>query len=218
MDRWLRTLAAAVGSAGVTVAFACKPPAPLAENTAPLVSETEVVMYEPSVPSGPHEKGACWSSSIAVLRAGAWRCTVGNLIHDPCFSIRALHRAVVCGADPATAKPGFVMELAKPLPDADLSAQVKPEPWLMRLADGTVCEKMTGTVADIDGVAVPWGCNDSRANPRPGEDEYYSGVLENLRRGKVWMANKVRYAPTRDPAHPLRVLKRQTVAVRTVWE
>jgi hypothetical protein len=143
---------------------------------------------------------------------------VGNLIRDPCFSIPALHRAVVCGADPATAKPGFVMELTKPLPEADLPAQVKPEPWLMRLADGTVCEKMTGTVADVDGVAVPWGCNDSRANPKSGEDQYYSGVLENLRRGNVWMAEKVRYAPTHDPTHPLRLLERTTVAVRTVWE
>ncbi len=181
-------------------------------------NKTQVIIYQPQVPSGPREKGSCWTGSIAVLRSGAWRCTVGNMIHDPCFSVPSLRGAVVCGADPATAKPGFVMELTKPLPTVDLPAQVKPYPWIMRLTDGTVCEKLTGTMADVDGHAVPWGCNDSRANPQPGQSEFYSGVLDNLKRGKVWTVEKVKYSPTRDPAHPLKLLERKTVAVRAVWE
>lgn len=189
-----------------------------AGNAAAPVSKTQVIIYQPQVPSGPREKGSCWTTSIAVLRKGAWRCMVGNMIYDPCFSVSSLHSAVVCGADPATGQSGFVMELSKPLPASDLPAQVKPEPWLMQLADASVCEKMTGTLADVDGHAVPWGCNDSRATPRPGESEFYSGVLDNLKRGKVWMVEKVKYAPTRDPAHPLKLLERETTAVRTVWE
>ncbi len=189
-----------------------------AGDTAGPVTKTTVVIYEPPIPPGPRERGSCWTGSIAVLRPGAWRCTAGNMIHDPCFSLPSLHRAVVCGADPASAKPGFVMELTKPLPPADPPAQVKLDPWIMQLADGAICEKMTGTIADVDGRAVAWGCSDSRANPKPGEDEFYSGVLENPRRGKVWMVEKVKYAPTRDPAHPLKLLGRKTVAVRRVWE
>jgi hypothetical protein len=139
------------------------------------------------------------------------------MIHDPCFSIALRPGAVVCGADPALKKPGFVMELTKPLPAPDLPARMKPEPWIMLLADGTVCEKMTGTIAMVDGKAVDWGCNDSARSAKPGEPHSYSGILGQPRRGKVRTVEKVRYAPSSNPKHPVKLVERKTVAVRTVW-
>jgi hypothetical protein len=219
MNRALRGLLMAASVFGLMLAIfatARAGRAAGAENPPALVCETKVVIYEPPVPSAPSGKGSCWTGSIAVLRNGAWRCMAGNRIYDPCFSVASLPGAVVCGADPALTKPGFVMELTKPLPAADLPARVEPKPWIIRLADGTVCEKLTGTIADIDGQTVPWGCNDSRVNPKPGEQQFFSGVLDNPRRGKVWKVEKVKYSATRDPEHPLTMLERKTVAVRMV--
>jgi len=143
---------------------------------------------------------------------------VGNMIQDPCFSVASLKGAVVCGADPAGGKAGFVMKLGKPLPSAAPGAGSKPWPWIMELADRTVCEKMTGTMAGIDGEAVGWGCNDSKVNARPGARQFYSGILGDPKAGKIWKVEKVRFASTRDPDHPFKVLSRDTVAARTVWE
>lgn len=195
----------------------CAEKSSAAEKPAARVTDTKVVIYQPAIPSGRTVKGSCWTGSIAVPRKGAWRCMTGNMIHDPCFSIASRPGVVVCGADPALKKPGFVMKLTKPLPTPDLPARMKPEPWIMLLADGSVCEKMTGTMAVVDGKAVGWGCNDSAKGAKSGEPPSYSGILGQPRRGKVWTVEKIRYAPTSNPKHPVKLLKRKTVAVRTVW-
>lgn len=215
----LRALLTAASVAVIaTLAFAGPGRAVAAEKPTAPVTRTNVVIYEPSVPSGPAKKGSCWTGSIAVLRKGAWRCMLGNAIYDPCFSIASRPGAVVCGADPATARPGFVVELTKPLPAPDLPAQVKPEPWIMQLADGTVCEKMTGTIAFVDGQPIPWGCNDSAKRAKPGAQNSYSGILGKPKQGKVWTIEKVRYMPTPKAKRPFKLVERKTVAVRTVWK
>jgi hypothetical protein len=48
--------------------------------------ETEVITYIPKEP-GIHKEGNCFHASISIKRPGVWRCTVGNLIFDPCFEI-----------------------------------------------------------------------------------------------------------------------------------
>lgn len=184
----------------------------------PKVFKTRVVMYEPAVPRGPARKGSCWTGSIAVTRPGAWRCMAGNVIHDPCFAVASRPGIVVCGAEPATGKKGFPMKLTKPLPKPDLPAGVKPRPWIMQLANGTLCEAHTGTMAIIGGQPVPWGCNDSRINSKSGERRYFSGVLGKPKMGKVWMVEKVVFIPTPDSKHPFKLIKREMVAVRAVWD
>jgi hypothetical protein len=182
----------------------------------PPVTETKLIIYQPAIPGGAPRDGSCWTTSIAVLRAGAWRCTVGNFIQDPCFSVASLSGAVVCGADPAAGEKGFLMKLTRPLPEAPPGAVSKPWPWIMELADGAICEKLTGTMAGIGGESVGWGCNDSKPNagPRP----YYSGVLGDPKAGRVWKVEKIRFVSMRDPEHPFKVLVRKIIAVRTVWE
>lgn len=203
----------------LAVAVLAAPPDTSATNSnAAPVAETKVVTYQPAVPSGPRRKGSCWTDSIAVLRKGAWRCMAGNMIYDPCFSIGSRRGTVVCGANPASDQRGFVMELAKPLPAVELPARVKPEPWIMLLADGTICEKMTGTMALVAGRPVPWGCDDRVRGADLGEHRSYSGIMGDPHRGKVWTVEKVRFRATSNTAHPFQLLERKTVAIRTVWE
>src|SRR5512141_3134237 len=84
-------------------------------QTPPTVTETAVIMFAPPVPKGDTRDGSCWTTSISVTRSGAYRCMVGNMISDPCFVVPPNPDQVVCGADPAYKKDGFVVKLTKPL-------------------------------------------------------------------------------------------------------
>ena len=87
---------------------------------APSLTATKVVDY---VPPAPAENativvGSCWTNSIAApYRSDAWRCTVGNEIHDPCFQIPG-NANLLCDPNPgniADASP-VILSLVKPLP------------------------------------------------------------------------------------------------------
>jgi len=171
------------------------------------VSQTDVMTFVPERPAKAKPvDGSCWTSSIAVDRPGAWRCMVGNEIHDPCFSTGG-KAEVVCGANPAEHKPGFLLHLTEPLPP-----EVKhgaPQPWLIELGDGTVCEAMTGTLPPVAGDAARWAC--ATADPK-----VYS-FLSSIQPGKVWTAQRFELA--RDPAHAEGFLRKnpRQVALRRVW-
>src|SRR5579872_2465869 len=124
--------------------------APLAAAAAGVSSgrpqETKVILFRPLLPSGPSRSGECWTDSIAVARSGAWRCMAGNEIFDPCFSSAGLTEAVVCGANPAQSRAGFILKLAKPLPKPSSWRPAHPRPWLVKLADNTTCAIQTGTI------------------------------------------------------------------------
>ena len=81
-----------------------------------IISTTQVTWFAPSVPSGPIQEGSCWTRSIAGDRPGAWRCMIGNGIHDPCFQVAPMENEVICDANPVLGKSGFVMKLTTPLP------------------------------------------------------------------------------------------------------
>jgi len=149
-----------------------------------IVSETSVVRYSPQIPSGDVREGSCWTESIAVTRPGAWRCTVGNAISDPCFTVPANHKQLVCDANPALKTEGFVLKLTKPLPKS-AHPDRKAEPWVFRLADNSICEAMTGTLPAVNGEPARWSCAiHTRDQVRP------VGVVTALTPGKIWMADK----------------------------
>jgi hypothetical protein len=85
--------------------------------------------------------GYCWTGSIASLRSDAYRCMVGNSIHDPCFSVNA--KSVACPTNPV-ANTGIRIALNKPLPRANPNAA--PNAWMITLAGGTKCDMGTGTI------------------------------------------------------------------------
>ena len=171
------------------------------------VSKTEVVTFQPNPPAhGAAQSGSCWTNSIAVDRPGAWRCMIGNEIHDPCFSSPA-KAEVVCGANPADRAPGFLVHLTEPLPP-----EVKhgaPQPWLLELGDGTVCEAVTGTLPPVAGEPARWAC--ATADPK-----VYS-FLSSIHPGKVWTAQRFELA--KDPAHAEGFLRKnpRQVELRAVW-
>lgn len=84
-------------------------------------------------------KGSCWVSSIASRRSDAYRCTAGNAIHDPCFTLG--RGRVACPTDAAKDR-GIVISLTKPLPAA---VEIR-NAWQMELVSGVQCNIGTGTI------------------------------------------------------------------------
>jgi hypothetical protein len=172
-----------------------------------IVAETSVIRFTPEIPSGDVREGSCWTESIAVSRSGAWRCTVGNGISDPCFTVPAKHHQLVCGANPALKTDGFVLKLTKPLPTA-AHRDRKEEPWLFRLADNSICEAMTGTLSPVNGEPARWSCAiHIRDQVRP------VGVVTKLTPGKIWMADKFPQS-----AVGTKGAVAEKVPVKVIWE
>jgi hypothetical protein len=170
------------------------------------VSETSVIRFTPTVPSGDVREGSCWTASIAAFsRRDAYRCSVGNGIYDPCFLTPT--DQVVCGADPALKTGGFILKLNKPL--APLSHVPRSRlPWIFRLADNSICEAMTGTLATVNGEPARWSCAiHIRDQVRP------AGVVTKLTPGKIWLADKFpESAVGTQGATP------EKVPVKAIWE
>ncbi|MBV8359500.1 MAG: hypothetical protein JO189_16410 [Deltaproteobacteria bacterium] len=186
---------------------------------APPTRHTEVIIFRPPLlPQIKAEQGGrCWTESIAVNRPGVWRCMDGNLIYDPCFKIAGRNNQVICGANPVRHENGFALALTQPLLPRS-SFNIAPQPWLIELADGAVCEAATGTMAVIGSEPVRYPCSVSPS----GESQtprIYCGLLSTLHPGKVWTAEKVCFtvAPS-DGGPPFKLLSRESIVIRRIWE
>ena len=144
-------------------------------------------------------RGYCWTISLSDWRSDAYRCLVGNEIHDPCFAN---------GIDPT----GFVLcplylptskvlriDLTKPLPAGHAGGDptVHP-PWALQLANGMWCEMLSGATGTIAGMRINYGCTDG-----------HSTLIGNPRRGTpTWTI----FAAKSDTASSY-----QPVAIRAAW-
>jgi hypothetical protein len=141
-----------------------------------ILPATKVTVFHPTGAAGATVRGNCaMGGSLAVQRADAWRCIVGNEIYDPCFSAGAHATSVICGATPA--KPvGIRVSLPGPLPAHDrvLGSQA----WILQLGNGTTCGFLTGGTFGIKGQRANYGCSNSRR-------DYVVGTPT---RGRVWYA------------------------------
>jgi hypothetical protein len=189
-------------------------------NTSPPpVVRTTVTIFRPSLPmhSVVRKKGTCWTGSIAVSRPGAWRCMAGNAIYDPCFRVANKNERVVCGANPLKHDEGFVLMLAQPLPKQHATA-TEAQPWLVELADGSICEAATGTMAIIDDEPVRYPCREP-SSEHAQTSVVYCGLLDPLHPAQVWVADKVCFTVVSSKAGPpYKLQKREKIAVRHVWE
>jgi len=158
----------------------------------------------PVVPSGPEQQGNCWTNSLAVARDDAWRCMVGNEISDPCFAVGP-DKTIVCNADPAANKPGFVLKLTEPLPAPNVPAQAKQnyQGWLVQLTNSVICSYATGATTGVNGERLNYLCSDKW------------GLLGDLHPGQVWTANKVIIEVG---ANGPTLKQSETVTIRTVWQ
>jgi hypothetical protein len=185
----------------------------------PAIHRTEVLVFRPSLPTSTRleQRGRCWTESIAVNRADAWRCMQGNMVYDPCFQVADRRNVVVCGADPARQTNGFGLILTEPLPSRS-SVTKTLQPWLIELSNGSVCEPATGTIAVVEGEPVRYPCSASR----PQESQtprIYCGLLDSFHRGRLWTAEKVCYTVVpSDGSPPFKLQKRETDTIRRVWE
>ena len=144
---------------------------------------TQVIVFHPKdVPTQEHT-GSCWEGSVFLNRVDAWRCTVGNIIYDPCFSIPGNSQAVICYISPLDNSTRFKLNLTEPLPahwPISTNSAWTNSAWVFELADGTNCSFVGGATAVFGGERVNYSCTDG----------WY--VLGDLQRGKVWIAQKIR--------------------------
>ena len=180
------------------------------------ISSTQVTWFTPSVPSGPIQEGSCWTRSIAANRPGAWRCMIGNGIHDPCFQVAPLENEVNCDATPVLDKSGFVMKLTTPLPLVTAPPSAAPSPWILKLEDGSVCEPFTGTRPAVNHQLALWSCIKPGVPPSPRTNS----LVTKVHPGKVWTAE--RYAESAvaigNSMTESRRVEAQIVAVAKVWQ
>jgi hypothetical protein len=135
-----------------------------------------------------------------------------NMIYDPCFEVTSRKKQVVCGANPIKHDNGFALMLVQPLPP-QRSVTAAPQPWLIEVAHGSVCNAATGTMSVISDEPVRYPCSAS-ASEQSLTPRVYCGLLGTLHRAKVWTADKVCFtvAPS-DGGPPFKLLKR----VHRLW-
>ncbi len=176
------------------------------------VTQTEVITFAPPLPIGPVREGSCWTNSIAVTRPGAYRCMVGNSIEDPCFAVATNRDKLVCGANPVMKRDGFVLKLTKPLPAETQPPTVQPEPWMMKLADGSSCVAMTGTLVAVNGEPARWSC---ALHVR--DQIRRMGVVAKMTPGKVWTAERFAESAVA-PGNGSRKVIGETIPIKTIWQ
>lgn len=203
---------------------------------APENGRTEVIVFTPAVPNGPVRDGYCWTPSIAVRRAGAWRCMIGNTIQDPCFSTPESSDALICIANPATSDAGFLMRLTKPLPAVVPTSSGQPSPWIVQVAVGqgpeagpyampphkTYCSAATGTMPIVEDLALPYLCWEANVESKPKLGDTQMGLLGDFNMiGHVWTVTKISFIanPNSGPNQPpFKMTDRKLVALEKVWE
>ncbi len=140
---------------------------------------------------------------------------IGNAIHDPCFQVPPQRDEVVCDANPATGSKGFVMKLNKPFPAETAPPAQSPPPWIMQLADGSICEPFTGTRPAVNGEPAAWSCIKPGVPPSPRTNS----LVTQVHPGKLWTADRfAESAASMGPMTERRRVEAQVVPVVKVWE
>jgi hypothetical protein len=103
--------------------------------------------------------GYCWTSSLADARGDAYRCFVGNFIHDPCFADQTgFAHYVLCPLYSPGAKV-LRINLTKKLPSNSGSGDpTRYRPWAIRTSSGKWCTTFTGATGDVAGLRINYGC------------------------------------------------------------
>lgn len=140
--------------------------APRSSALSPVATSARI--YTPFTPTGASRlatvlrHGSCFAGSLAANRRDAWRCTVGNLIYDPCFK-SPMSAALLCVRGP-WATSAVRLALTKPLPVAGnrLAPGLHGLPWAVHLLDGRRCTLLTGATTGIGGKRLNYGCDRGR--------------------------------------------------------
>ena len=131
-------------------------------------SGTSIHLYAPFNGSGvargvrvaKSASGYCWTTSNTDARADAWRCFVGNNIHDPCFSDTInVAKYVLCPLDTPGARV-LRINLTKPLPNVSrwTGDPTRYPPWAVQTTGGKWCTFLSGATGLIGGLRINYGC------------------------------------------------------------
>jgi hypothetical protein len=112
-------------------------------------------VVEPTVTSA---TGSCFTSSDVTRRDDAWRCTVGNMLYDPCFSSTLAFGIVVCPVPWQDS--GTEIHLTKPLPKSGSHAfpSLSLQPWAVETATGAFCTLSSGASSVVHGQRLNYFC------------------------------------------------------------
>lgn len=175
-----------------------------------ITPKTVVVHYSPSSDlSLEIQNGSCWTNSIAApFRTDAWRCMVGNEIHDPCFEIPG-KKSVVCDVNPVLSKPGFELKLTDNLPPPSVQPDTLGNwAWIVELDDGSICTPFTGTRPFINGDAGYYGCYSASSDKSVM-------IMGDLVKGNTWYAKESTFSVD---GYKLTLELSKEVPVKTVWQ
>lgn len=163
---------------------------------------TQLIDYIPDLPETTHE-GKCTENSRVVAGSSAWRCQVGADTYDPCLTA-ADGQTLVCAANPATAEPGFNLDLTAPLPAVQPAPAAASPIWLFQSGDNATCTAIAPLTAEIDGKPMTHVCSDGAV------------ILGDVNQtGDLWQAEKVQ--PINDAEGHFTAGERETVAVVVAW-
>jgi hypothetical protein len=109
-----------------------------------------------------HRSGSCFTTSITVTAADAYRCFAGNAILDPCFASPDARHVLECYLAPW----GHPIQLrVHTLPRASTTVKIT-RPWAIELVSGLRCVVTNGTPSLLRGIALSYECSDGFAGLR----------------------------------------------------
>lgn len=173
-------------------------------------NETQIITFNPHKPTGKPQEGYCWTNSLMVARDDAWRCMIGNLVQDPCFSISHDAEHVICGASPIKNSAGFSLKLTKPLPEIT-NSDIPLEPWLIELVDESICTSRTGTLIFVNKKPLKYSCS----CPAHKTCEVSSGILNIDKKHKLWEAHKICYTLA---GKTIAIVNDSRIAIKRAWQ
>ena len=171
---------------------------------------TEVINFvSPAILPSEIKEGDCPISSLAEpYRADAFKCAVGKVIYDPCFST-TLSDIVYCKMNPLRDGGDFLIKIANPLPAPTMPKNLQDSwAWFLMLRDGTFCSPYTGARPIVNGQVAFYGCKSNVA----GEQAVLMG---DLKKDLIWKAEKAALVKSGSKW----ILKSsEEVEVKTVWQ
>jgi len=146
----------ATPSGEATPTHEATPTPELTPSPSPTLAATAIHRYEPpaTFPDPATLPAAdCWTGSLSTLRADGFRCSLDNMIHDPCFlSTEAM--ILACPDDPRDETTTIFARWGGEEDPADVRGPAGEEfPWFLVLdAPGNpLCHLVTGATAELPG-------------------------------------------------------------------
>lgn len=173
------------------------------------IKATQIINIRPQLTAGPEYLGTCSSKSQVVNQPGAWRCSAKHYIYDPCFTT-AKPQVLLCNAKPQQRHSGFKLRLQHPLPAERLSRK-RSLPWMIRLADNSLCKLHINSVFMVKQQPIWYGCESSHASKL-----IRTGILGYPKLAKVWLTQRIKYVIS--PNGEIHVKQIKTVPIKTVWQ